>query len=187
MSVRDGLLAVLTLGPAYGLQLHAELASRAPHRKPVNVGQIYGTLERLSAAGQIEDAGATDDGLPLYALTSAGRMSAEAWMREPVTDTLPEWTEMLDQVLVTSSLDPLAATALARAFRRWWEDDLGATRARLQDASLVHGRRLALVAREAQAVAALAWIGAVTSDLANNDSFRGYSSIRPRRGRRPRA
>jgi hypothetical protein len=42
MSVRDGLLSVLTLGPAYGLQMHAELASRAPHRKPVNVGQIYG-------------------------------------------------------------------------------------------------------------------------------------------------
>lgn len=187
MSVRHGLLAVLTLGPAYGLQLHAELASRAPHRKPVNVGQIYGTLERLSAAGQIEDAGATDDGLPLYTLTSAGRISAEAWMREPVTDSLPEWTEMLDQVLITSSLDPLAATTLARAFRRWWDDDLGSTRVQLQDAALVHGPRLALVAREAQAVAALAWIGAVTSELASNDSFRAYSSVRPRRGRRPRA
>lgn len=187
MSVRDGLLAILTLGPAYGLQLHAELASRAPHRKPVNVGQIYGTLERLSKAEQIEDAGATDDGLPLYALTPAGRRNAEKWMREPVTDGLPEWTEMLDQVLVTSSLDAESATKLAGAFRRWWDGDLAATRASLRDTALRHDQRLALVAREAQAVAALAWVGAATAELADNDSFRGYSGIRPRRGRRPNA
>ncbi len=187
MSVRDGLLAILTLGPAYGLQLHAELASRTPHRKPVNVGQIYGTLERLAKAEQIDDAGTTDDGLPLYALTPGGLRSAELWMCEPVTDSLPEWTEMLDQVFVTSSLDATAATRLAGAFRRWWDDDLGATRRSLQDSDLRHDQRLALVAREAQAIAALAWIGAVTAELANNDSFRGYSSIRPRRGRRPSA
>jgi DNA-binding PadR family transcriptional regulator len=187
VSVRDGLLAILTLGPAYGLQLHAELASRAPHRKPVNVGQIYGTLERLAKAKQIDDAGTTDDGLPLYALTPTGLLSAELWMREPVTDTLPEWTEMLDQVLVTSSLNAAVATKLAGAFRRWWGNDLGTTRQSLHGSALRHDQRLALVAREAQAVAALAWIGAVTAELANNDSFRGYSGIRPRRGRRPSA
>lgn len=51
MSVRDGLLALLTLGPAYGLQLHAELLDRAAHRRRVNVGQIYSTLERLRERG----------------------------------------------------------------------------------------------------------------------------------------
>lgn len=187
MSVRDGLLAILTLGPAYGLQLHAELASRAPHRKPVNVGQIYGTLERLSKAKQIEDAGATDDGLPRYTLTPLGQRSAERWMHEPVTDALPEWTEMLDQILVTSTLDAAAATKLARGFRHWWDDDLAATRKSLQHGALRHDQRLALIAREAQAVAALAWAGAVTAELASDDSFRDYSGIRPRRGRRPNA
>ena len=56
MSVRDGLLAVLSLGEGYGLQLHSELAARAPHRSPVNVGQIYSTLERLARAGLVESA-----------------------------------------------------------------------------------------------------------------------------------
>ncbi|MES2170284.1 MAG: PadR family transcriptional regulator, partial [Actinomycetota bacterium] len=65
MSVRDGLLAILTLGPAYGLQLHSELTTRAPHRKPVNVGQIYGTLDRLVKQHLIEPAGFTEDALPL--------------------------------------------------------------------------------------------------------------------------
>jgi hypothetical protein len=57
VSVRDGILAILSMGPAYGLQLHSELTSRAPHRKPVNVGQIYGTLDRLAKQGLIEPAG----------------------------------------------------------------------------------------------------------------------------------
>jgi DNA-binding PadR family transcriptional regulator len=193
MSVRDGALAILTLGPAYGLQLHAELADRAPHRKPVNVGQIYGTLERLAKQGLVADAGTTDDGLPLYALTDDGDGEARVWMREPVTAPLPEWTEMLDQILITSSLDPAAAMTLARRYRRWWEADLTATRDALRSDSPAptehprQDRRLAVLAREALAVAALAWIGAATSAIAENDSARGYSGVRPKRGRRPGA
>ena len=94
---------------------------------------------------------------------------------------------MLDQVLITSSLDAVAATRLAGSFRRWWDSDLGTTRLSLREAGLRHDQRLALVAREALAVAALAWIGAATAALANNDSFRGYSATRPKRGRRPNA
>ncbi len=187
VSVRDGVLAILTLGPAYGLQLHAELAGRAPHRKPVNVGQIYGTLERLAKQGLVASAGTTDDGLPLYSLTAEGDVAARAWMGNFDAADLPEWTDMLDQVLITSSLDAVAANALARDFRRWWDGDLGATRLSLRDASLRHDQRLALIAREALAVAALAWIGAVTATLSNNDSPRGYADTRPRRGRRPKA
>lgn len=185
VSVRDGVLAILTLGPAYGLQLHAELAERAPHRKPVNVGQIYGTLERLAKQDLVISAGTTEDGLPLYSLTPEGEGNAREWMHTPATDSLPEWTEMLDQVLITSSLDAVSATGLAREFRRWWDGDLGTTRLTLRDTSLRHDQRLALVAREALAVAALAWVGAVTATLADNDSLRGYSKTRPRRGRRP--
>jgi DNA-binding PadR family transcriptional regulator len=186
VSVRDGVLAILTLGPAYGLQLHAELAERAPHRKPVNVGQIYGTLERLTKQDLVAVASTTDDGLPLYSLTPEGKSSARDWMNAPATDALPEWTDMLDQVLITSSLDAVAATALARDFRRWWDGDLGTTRLSLREFPLRHDQRLALVAREALAVAALAWVGAVTAALANNDSLRGYSVTRPKRGRRPK-
>jgi DNA-binding PadR family transcriptional regulator len=184
LSVRDGLLAILSLGPAYGLQLHSELASRAPHRKPVNVGQIYGTLDRLAKQSLIEPAGTTDDALPLYRLTEAGRAAADRWMLVPVRGDLPEWTEMLDQVLVTSSINPAAATTLAVAFRRWWEADLSATRAVVAPESLAVDARLAFIAREAVAVAAIAWLGAATAALSNFDSFRPLSAERPKRGRR---
>ncbi|MHA6667973.1 PadR family transcriptional regulator [Homoserinimonas sp. A447] len=184
MSVRDGILGILTLGPAYGLQLHAEFMARAPHRKPVNVGQIYGTLERLAGQGLVESAGATDDGLPLYALTVPGREAAASWLSSPVTASLPEWTEMLDQVLVASSVDPAGALALSKGFRRWWEQDLRELRATSTD-ELAHDERLAVLARDAQGVAALAWLSAAISDLAELDTARGLSPHRPKRGRRP--
>ncbi len=184
MSVRSGLLAVLTLGPAYGLQLHAEFTDRAPHRGPVNVGQVYGTLERLSKQNLVEPAGTTDDGLPMHRLTEAGRDEAACWMHEPLLESLPEWTEMLDQVLVTSSIDSPAAEGLAESFRRWWEADLAGTRVAASADTLPVDARLALVAREAQGVAAIAWLGAAIATLSDYDAFRGPSEVRPRRGRK---
>ncbi|MBG6107968.1 PadR family transcriptional regulator [Frigoribacterium sp. CG_9.8] len=182
MSVRDGLLAVLTLGEGYGLQLHSELAARSPHRRAVNVGQIYSTLERLSRTGLVEPAGMSADSLPLYRLTDAGQHAAAAWMTEPLLDSLPEWTEMLDQVLVTSSIDPAAATAVAERYRRWWECDLAATRSTTEP--MLADARLALVAREAQAVAAIVWLGSAIAAFSDYDTFRALSGARPKRGRR---
>ena len=182
MSVRDGLLAVLSLGEGYGLQLHSELAARAPHRGPVNVGQIYSTLERLARTGLVESAGITADSFPLYRLTDAGTVAAVSWMTEPVLDGLPEWTEMLDQVLVTSSIDPVAAKTVAERYRRWWERDLADTRTEAEPT--LADARLALVAREAQAVAAIAWLGSAVAALVDYDSFRPLSQSRPKRGRR---
>lgn len=186
MSVRDGLLAILTLGPAYGLQLHAELLGRAPHRDAINVGQIYGTLDRLTRQGLIEPDGSTEDGLPLYRLRRAGHDAARQWMTEPVAAPLPEWTEMLDQLLVTSSVDPARAMALAKEYRARWDRELAeSTRSALDD-SLPHDQRLALLAGEALGIAALAWLGAVTAALADYDTTREISTVRPRRGRRPK-
>ncbi len=184
MSVRDGILAILTLGPAYGLQLHAEFMARAAHRKPVNVGQVYATLDRLAKQQLVEDAGFTSDGLPLYAVTPAGAAAASNWMTTPDTAALPEWTEMLDQVLVASSVHPASALELSRCYRSWWERDLRETRSASAD-DLAHDKRLALLARDAQAVAAIAWLGAAISELAELDTARALSSHRPKRGRRP--
>jgi DNA-binding PadR family transcriptional regulator len=185
VSVRDGLLAILTLGPAYGLQLHSELATRAPHRKPVNVGQIYGTLDRLVKQQLIEPAGQTDDALPLYRLTRDGFAEAGRWMSSPTLASLPEWTEMLDQVLVTSTVDPVIAKSIAEEYRRWWEADLAVTRTPVIEGSFPTEAHLALVAREAMAVAAIAWLGAAIAALSDYDSYRALNEVRPKRGRRP--
>src|SRR3979490_3172014 len=86
MSVQNAFLALLSLGPAYGSQLQAEFLARAAHRRQLNAGQVYSTLDRLTDQGLVESAGSTDDGLPLYALTDAGREQALAWLSEGPTD-----------------------------------------------------------------------------------------------------
>ena len=114
MAVRDALLGLLTLGPAYGLQLHAELGTRAPHRAKTNVGQVYGTLDRLSTAGLVSHQGLTDDGLPLYALTEAGNTEAQRWLSGDSITALPEWADVQDAVLISSSIDTESSLALIR-------------------------------------------------------------------------
>ncbi len=187
VSVRDGLLTILSLGPAYGLQLHAELTSRAPHRGPVNVGQIYATLDRLGKQGLIRSSGVTNDGLPLYRLTEQGRRAVDTSRESAAVHTLPEWTEMLDQVIIESTIQPATALALARDYQAWWTEDSARVRLALDGGEHRSDVRLALLARQAQAVAAVAWLGSVSDALIQDDPSRPYSADKPRRGRRPRA
>ena len=43
MSVRHAMLALLSEGPKYGLQLREEFAARTGEIWPLNVGQVYGS------------------------------------------------------------------------------------------------------------------------------------------------
>jgi DNA-binding PadR family transcriptional regulator len=183
MSVRDGLLAILSLGPAYGLQLHSELAARSPHRGPVNVGQVYATLDRLVSRGLVASAGVTDDGLPLYTLSESGMRAQLGWRSRAAIDGVADWTEMLDQVIVVSTVDAAAARSLALQYRRWWQADAMAAGDELRLPDGTTDARLALLARAAQASAAIGWLDEVLRSTL--DSERALSSVRPRRGRRP--
>ena len=54
MSVRHALLALLSEGPKYGLQLRQEFEARTGEVWPLNVGQVYTTLQRLERDGLVE-------------------------------------------------------------------------------------------------------------------------------------
>jgi DNA-binding PadR family transcriptional regulator len=185
VSVRSSLLAILTMGPAYGFQLHGELAARTDGRRSVNVGQIYGTLERLVAHGSVESAGSTTDGLPLYRLTPQGDAEALDWLQGTTSAAGDEWNEMLERVLIASSLPHIDMAAVVSAYRAVW-----AAR-RTAAATETAGGRVALsaAADEAQAHAALQWLDAVSLLVDRPDGGRGLhrqlSLDRPRRGRRP--
>ena len=194
MSVRCCLLAILTIGPAYGFQLHGELESRTAGRRAVNVGQIYGTLERLVKQEAVESAGSTEDGLPLYRITALGQAEALHWLT--VTESSPgdEWNDLVDRVLIAASLpDPQAlgidARSIVDGYRRRWQ--AVAERAVVGSASAsarTGAERLAGEARSAQAAAALSWLRDVDVLLADSpsDALRhGLNDVRPKRGRRP--
>ena len=62
MSVRHALFALLSEGPKYGLQLRDEFESRTGEVWPLNVGQVYTTLQRLERDGLVESDAARASG-----------------------------------------------------------------------------------------------------------------------------
>jgi len=117
MTLRHSLLAVLTLGPAYGYQLHAEVVERTRRDAPLNVGQVYSTLDRLRRDSLIEDAGSTPDNLPLYQLTDNGTIEARMHLTEP---DLPDWHDMVERVLLALSLPGNHVAPLIANYRLLW-------------------------------------------------------------------
>lgn len=185
MSIRAGILAVLTASEAYGLQLHSELEERTDRAGRINVGQIYSTLDRLCTAGLVEVSGSTDDGLPLYGLSPAGVAEAENWLATPEAGSLTPWTDMTFKLLLATSLRGEGASPLVQRYRDAWLAE--AASAGVGDGERA-GEDAATRARARLAVAALGWL----DDLESlPDGLAGLArplrNERPRRGRRPSA
>lgn len=84
MSVRQSLLALLDQGPSYGYQLKTEFDRRTGSTWPLNVGQIYSTLDRLERDGLVERDEASADGQLFYRITAAGHDEVARWLSSPV-------------------------------------------------------------------------------------------------------
>ncbi|MEI5582432.1 MULTISPECIES: PadR family transcriptional regulator [unclassified Agromyces] len=191
MAVRDALLVLLLNGPAYGFQLHGGLAERTGGRRQVNVGQIYSTLDRLSGRGLVESAGETDDGLPLYRITAAGRAAAATWLAGEDATGADPWHETVDRVLIALSMPSVEGARVVEAERSRWTGRREAAAAALGSASgagiPAAGRRLAGLSAAADlglAESALHWLDEVARTDAAGLAF-APSAERPRRGRRP--
>jgi DNA-binding PadR family transcriptional regulator len=80
VSVRQGILALLSQRPMYGAQLRSEFEDRTGGTWPLNIGQVYTTIARLQRDGLVEDDVEPDDeGRKEYTLTDAGRDEVAAW------------------------------------------------------------------------------------------------------------
>ncbi|WP_062349746.1 PadR family transcriptional regulator [Herbidospora yilanensis] len=84
MSIRHGLLALLSRGPRHGYQLRVDFEASTGATWPLNVGQVYTTLARMERDGLVEPGESDDQGRVVYALTEAGRAEMERWFTTPV-------------------------------------------------------------------------------------------------------
>ncbi len=84
MKIRDAILVLLARQPSHGYQLKVDY-ERLTGSAPVNVGQIYTTLERLERDGLVSRDPAGNDRRVIYVLTGQGLKAALAWIEDTGT------------------------------------------------------------------------------------------------------
>ena len=120
MSVRHALLALLSEGPKYGLQLREEFEARTGEVWPLNVGQVYTTLQRLERDGLAESDGDGEDGPQKgYRITPGGVEELARWLRTPPDLTSPPRDELVMKVLVAVRVPGANVRDVIQVHRRY--------------------------------------------------------------------
>ena len=94
MSIRHSLLALLQDRPRYGYQLRVEFEDRTGSSWPLNIGQVYTTLDRLERDGLVRNDGGDGEGHVIYSITAAGRAEVRDWFAAPVPRSNPPRNEL---------------------------------------------------------------------------------------------
>ena len=94
MSIRHSLLALLQDQPRYGYQLRAEFEARTGATWPLNIGQVYTTLDRLERDALVARDGDDGNGHVVYSITAAGRAKIREWFAAPVERNNPPRNEL---------------------------------------------------------------------------------------------
>jgi DNA-binding PadR family transcriptional regulator len=94
-------LALLEERPSHGYQLKTSFEAATGGAWPLNVGQVYQTLERLERDGLVRSE--EGDGLRSYALTSEGADELGSWWEASPADEPPPRDELMLKVLLAVS------------------------------------------------------------------------------------
>ena len=120
MSVRHALLALLSEGPKYGLQLRQEFEARTGDVWPLNIGQVYTTLQRLERDGLVESDDDAEEGPQKgFRITAGGRAELTQWLRTPPDLTSPPRDELVIKVLVALTLPGVDVRDIVQVHRRY--------------------------------------------------------------------
>jgi DNA-binding PadR family transcriptional regulator len=120
MSIRHSLLALLSEGPKYGFQLRQEFETSTGEVWPLNVGQVYTTLQRLERDGLAQsDDVEEDERQKNYRITDKGGEELSRWLRTPPDLSQPPRDELVIKVLVASRLLDVEVHDVIQVHRRY--------------------------------------------------------------------
>jgi DNA-binding PadR family transcriptional regulator len=121
MSIRHALLSLLAEGPKYGLRLREEFEARTGELWPLNVGQVYTTLQRLERDALIEsddDQEVERSSQKRYRLTQAGRYELMGWLHAPSGVNPPPRDELVIKVMVALKVPGVDVHEILQVHRR---------------------------------------------------------------------
>jgi len=119
VTIRHALLALVSEGPTYGLQLRQEFAARTGDEWSLNVGQVYTTLQRLERDGLIASEDVCDDERQKrFRITDNGAAELSAWLKTPSEVTAPPRDELVIKVLIASRVPGVDVHELLEVHRR---------------------------------------------------------------------
>lgn len=112
------ILALLEEGPRHGYQLKTEFDARTGGAWPLNVGQVYTTLDRLERDGLVipVEGGNGVRNQRAFAITDAGHRALDSWLVSGTPGEVPR-DELLVKVLMVSARDTAAALEVISAQR----------------------------------------------------------------------
>lgn len=182
MSVRQSVLAILNEGPCYGNQIRAEFERRTGATWPLNVGQVYTTLDRLERDGFATRLPGNEAGHVLYEITEEGRAAARHWLATSVDFSAIPRDEFVVKLALAMTLPGADPAALIRAQRVAITDAPG------YDSQAPDGSPTDLIQRSValQMRAQLEWLDYCEALLDGREAY-GLSAEPPRRGRPARA
>ncbi|WP_091231911.1 PadR family transcriptional regulator [Microbacterium sp. 3J1] len=194
MSVRQSLLAILAQGPCYGYQLRHEFDRRTGSVWPLNVGQIYNTLERLERDALVFRGEPDERGHVYWEITEAGTREVERWLATAVERSQATRDELAIKVAVAATLpgaDVSGVLAVQRITSSRHRDALRRLRESPEDGTPQGlARELVLDAMLFTADAELRWLDHVEQRLTDHPPHALALELnpdRPKRGRPSRA
>ena len=121
MSVRHALLALLSEGPKYGLQLRQEFEDSTGDVWPLNVGQVYTTLQRLERDGYIESDERGEEAGPqkIFHITESGRSEVGRWLSTPPDMVEPPRSDLVIKVLAAFRVPEVSVHDVIQVHRRY--------------------------------------------------------------------
>jgi DNA-binding PadR family transcriptional regulator len=183
MSIRHGLLALLERGPSHGYQLRAEFDAATGDTWPLNVGQVYTTLDRLERDGLVAQDGEPDgDGRIAYRITDDGRREVASWFASPVTRQGAPRDELaikLALAVTTPGIDVLTVVQTQRTATMTGLQDLTRLKARSGDPDDDLAWSLVLDSLVFRAEAEIRWLDHCEARVARAAAARPQNVVAP--------
>ncbi|HEV8178056.1 MAG TPA: PadR family transcriptional regulator, partial [Gemmatimonadales bacterium] len=94
-----------------------EFENRTGSTWPLNIGQVYTTLDRLERDGLVSNDGSDGEGHVVYSITAAGKAEVQNWFAAPVERNTPPRNELAIKLALAVTLPGVDVQAIIQAQR----------------------------------------------------------------------